>query len=159
MEPTMKRIRMSRPYGVHPATKQIFSMYQVMVTWPDGTREKFDSEEQAKAKIEGRSVNQSAIDAEIPTGAVEAFQSQTPDPEPEPEPDKAPNEFDVVLLSFNDKKVAVIKAIRQITGIGLKESKALVESAPVKVREAICEDDATIAASLLRTAGATVEVK
>lgn len=68
-------------------------------------------------------------------------------------------EFDVVLASFGDNKVGVIKAVRAITGLGLKEAKAMVESAPAPVREAASKDDAEEVKKQLEEAGATVEIK
>jgi large subunit ribosomal protein L7/L12 len=68
-------------------------------------------------------------------------------------------EFDVVLASFGEKKVGVIKAVRAMTGLGLKEAKDLVESAPTPVREGISKDEAEEAKKQLEEAGATVEVK
>ncbi|NIW24784.1 MAG: 50S ribosomal protein L7/L12 [Gammaproteobacteria bacterium] len=68
-------------------------------------------------------------------------------------------EFDVVLTSFGDNKVAVIKAVRTITGLGLKEAKDLVESAPAPVKEGVDKDEAEELKKQLEEAGATVEVK
>ena len=68
-------------------------------------------------------------------------------------------EFDVVLASFGEKKVGVIKAVRAMTGLGLKEAKDLVESAPTPVREGVTKDEAEEAKKQLEEAGATVEVK
>lgn len=68
-------------------------------------------------------------------------------------------EFDVVLASFGSNKVAVIKAIRGITGLGLKEAKELVEGAPAPVKEAVSKDEAEDVKKQLEEAGATVEVK
>ena len=68
-------------------------------------------------------------------------------------------EFDVVLASFGEKKVGVIKAVRPMTGLGLKEAKDLVESAPTPVREGVTKDEAEEAKKQLEEAGATVEVK
>ena len=68
-------------------------------------------------------------------------------------------EFDVVLASFGEKKVGVIKAVRAMTGLGLKEAKDLVESAPTPVREGVTKDEAAEAKKQLEEAGATVEVK
>jgi large subunit ribosomal protein L7/L12 len=69
-------------------------------------------------------------------------------------------EFDVHLKSFGDKKINVIKAIRELVpGLGLKEAKELVESAPAKVKEGISKDDANAFAAKLKEAGAEVEVK
>ncbi len=68
-------------------------------------------------------------------------------------------EFDVVMNSFGEKKVAVIKVVRTITGLGLKEAKDLVESAPNTVKEGVSKDDAAELKEQLEAAGATVEIK
>jgi large subunit ribosomal protein L7/L12 len=68
-------------------------------------------------------------------------------------------EFDVVLTAFGDKKVNVIKTIRGITGLGLKEAKELVEGAPSPVKEGVEKDEAEDLKKQLEEAGATVEVK
>jgi large subunit ribosomal protein L7/L12 len=68
-------------------------------------------------------------------------------------------EFDVVLASFGANKVAVIKAVRALTGLGLKEAKDAVEGAPTTLKEAVSKDDAEAAKKQLEEAGATVEVK
>ncbi len=68
-------------------------------------------------------------------------------------------EFDVVLSSFGDKKVGVIKAVRSITGLGLKEAKDLVESAPSAVKEGVSKDEAEEIKKQLEEAGGSVEVK
>jgi large subunit ribosomal protein L7/L12 len=68
-------------------------------------------------------------------------------------------EFDVVLTSFGDKKVGVIKAVRAITGLGLKEAKDLVESAPSAIKEGISKDEVEDIKKQLEEAGGTVEVK
>jgi large subunit ribosomal protein L7/L12 len=68
-------------------------------------------------------------------------------------------EFDVVLASFGDKKVQVIKTVRGITGLGLKEAKELVEGAPSPVKEGVAKDEAEDLKKQLEEAGATVEVK
>ena len=68
-------------------------------------------------------------------------------------------EFDVVLASFGDKKLEVIKAVREITGLGLKEAKELVESAPKAIKEAVAKDEAEKIKEALTAAGATVEIK
>jgi len=67
--------------------------------------------------------------------------------------------FDVVLASFGEKKIEVIKVVRQLTGLGLKEAKALVEEAPRPVKEGVNKDEAGEAQKALEGAGATVEVK
>ena len=68
-------------------------------------------------------------------------------------------EFDVVLASFGDNKMAVIKAVKEITGLGLKEAKALVEEAPKAVKEAAPKAEAEEIKAKLEAAGATVELK
>ncbi|MEM9243229.1 MAG: 50S ribosomal protein L7/L12 [Pseudomonadota bacterium] len=68
-------------------------------------------------------------------------------------------EFDVHMKSFGGNKIAVIKAIRGITGLGLKEAKDLVESAPATVKEAVSKDDAEKMKKDLEEAGAEVEIK
>jgi len=68
-------------------------------------------------------------------------------------------EFDVVLASFGSQKVPVIKAVREITGLGLKEAKDLVEGAPSPIKEGIAKDEAEEIKKKLEDAGATVEVK
>ena len=68
-------------------------------------------------------------------------------------------EFDVVLTSFGDKKVAVIKAVRTITGLGLKEAKDLVESAPAPIKEGASKAEAEDIQKQLEEAGAGVELK
>ena len=69
------------------------------------------------------------------------------------------SEFDVVLSSFGDKKVGVIKAVRGITGLGLKDAKDLVESAPSAVKEGVSKDEAEEIKKQLAAAGGSVEVK
>ena len=69
------------------------------------------------------------------------------------------DEFDVVLASAGDKKVNVIKAVRAITGLGLKEAKALVDEAPSPVKEGATKDEAEDFKKQLEEAGATVELK
>ncbi len=68
-------------------------------------------------------------------------------------------EFDVVLLAAGESKINVIKAVRAITGLGLKEAKDLVDGAPKTVKEAISKDEAEKIAKELKDAGASVEVK
>jgi len=68
-------------------------------------------------------------------------------------------EFDVILSSVGDKKVNVIKAVREITGLGLKEAKDLVEAAPKAVKEGASKADADAAKAKLEEAGAIVELK
>ena len=68
-------------------------------------------------------------------------------------------EFDVVLASFGEKKINVIKEVRAITGLGLKEAKDLVESAPKEIKEGVAKDEADKIKEQLEGAGATVEIK
>lgn len=75
------------------------------------------------------------------------------------EPAEEKTEFDVVLSSFGDNKVAAIKAVRAITGLGLKEAKEMVEGAPATVKEGVAKDDAEEMKKQLEEAGATVELK
>ena len=78
-------------------------------------------------------------------GATEAAEEQT--------------EFDVVLTAIGDKKIQVIKAVREVTDLGLKEAKELVESAPVKVKEGVPKEEAEKVKARLEEAGAQVDVK
>ena len=68
-------------------------------------------------------------------------------------------EFDVVLASFGAKKLDVIKAVREITGLGLKDAKDLVEGAPKTLKEGVSKDEAESMKKALEEAGATVEIK
>ena len=72
---------------------------------------------------------------------------------------EAKDEFDVVLAGFGDNKVAVIKAVRGITGLGLKEAKDLVEGAPSPLKEGVAKAEAEEMKKQLEEAGATVELK
>ena len=72
---------------------------------------------------------------------------------------EAQTEFDVVLASFGSSKVPVIKAVREITGLGLKEAKDLVESAPANVKDGVEQAEADELKKKLEEAGATVEIK
>jgi large subunit ribosomal protein L7/L12 len=71
----------------------------------------------------------------------------------------AKTEFDVVLSAVGDKKVNVIKAVRAITGLGLKEAKEMVDGAPSTIKEAASKDDAEEAKKQLEEAGASAELK
>ena len=68
-------------------------------------------------------------------------------------------EFDVILTSFGEKKINVIKAVRSITGLGLKEAKELVDGAPGTVKEGVSKDEAADVQKQLEEAGASVELK
>ena len=69
------------------------------------------------------------------------------------------DEFDVVLTSFGENKVAVIKAVRTITGLGLKDAKAMVDGVPATIKEAVSKEDAEEAVKQLTEAGAVAEIK
>jgi large subunit ribosomal protein L7/L12 len=68
-------------------------------------------------------------------------------------------EFDVVLITTGDNKIKVIKAVREITGLGLKEAKEIVDGAPKTIKEGVSKDEAEDMKSKLEEVGATVEVK
>lgn len=68
-------------------------------------------------------------------------------------------EFDVVLTGFGDKKIAVIKEVRGITGLGLKEAKEMVEGVPSKIKEGVSKEDAEEAKKKIEEAGGSVEIK
>lgn len=68
-------------------------------------------------------------------------------------------EFDVILATFGDKKIQVIKAVREITSLGLKEAKELVDGAPAKVKEGVPMDEAESIKTKLEEVGATIEIK
>jgi len=74
-------------------------------------------------------------------------------------PEEEKTEFDVILTAFGEKKLQVIKVVRAITGLGLKEAKDLVEGAPKAVKEGIAKEDAQEIKTKLEEVGATVEVK
>ncbi|NHH87279.1 50S ribosomal protein L7/L12 [Cobetia sp. cqz5-12] len=80
-----------------------------------------------------------------PAAAGEAAEEQT--------------EFDIVLTAAGDKKVNVIKAVRELTGLGLKEAKAAVDGAPATLKEGVSKEDAEAAKKKLEEAGASVELK
>ncbi len=76
-----------------------------------------------------------------------------------PPPDEAPTSFNVVLTAAGDKKISVIKVVREITALGLKEAKDLVDGAPKAVKEGLNAEDAAALKAKLEAEGATVEVK
>ena len=92
------------------------------------------------------------VSAAAPVGVVAVAGAAAPAAEEK-------TEFDVVLKSFGAKKLDVIKAVREITGLGLKDAKDLVEGAPKAVKEGVSKDDAEAVKAALEAAGATVEVK
>jgi large subunit ribosomal protein L7/L12 len=75
------------------------------------------------------------------------------------EPVEEKTEFDVVLTAYGENKVGVIKVVRSLTGLGLKEAKDAVEGVPTTLKEGISKDEAAAAKKQLEEAGATVEVK
>jgi large subunit ribosomal protein L7/L12 len=75
------------------------------------------------------------------------------------EPEEEKTEFDVILKEIGPKKIEVIKAVRQLTALGLREAKEMVDSAPSTVMEAVAKDAAEDAKSKLEAAGAVIEVK
>ena len=92
------------------------------------------------------------VSAAAPVGVVAAAGAAAPAAEEK-------TEFDVVLASFGANKLNVIKAVREITGLGLKDAKDLVEGAPKTVKEGVSKDEAEKIKAALVEAGATVDVK
>ena len=92
------------------------------------------------------------VSAAAPVGVVAVAGAAAPAAEEK-------TEFDVVLKSFGAKKLDVIKAVREITGLGLKEAKEMVEGAPKTVKEGVSKDEAEKIKAALTEAGATVDVK
>jgi large subunit ribosomal protein L7/L12 len=92
------------------------------------------------------------VSAAAPVGVVAVAGAAAPAAEEK-------TEFDVVLKSFGAKKLDVIKAVREITGLGLKEAKEMVEGAPKTVKEGVSKDEAESLKKSLEEAGAEVEVK
>jgi len=75
------------------------------------------------------------------------------------EAEAAKDEFDVILTGAGDKKIQVIKVVRELTGLGLKEAKELVESAPKAVKEGVSKDEAEAVKAKIEEAGGSVEIK
>ncbi len=73
--------------------------------------------------------------------------------------EEAPTSFDVVMTSFGEKKINVIKVVREITGLGLKEAKDLVEGVPSKIKEGVNAEEAKSVAAKVEAEGAKVEIK
>ena len=92
------------------------------------------------------------VSAAAPVGVVAAAGAAAPAAEEK-------TEFDVVLASFGSNKLGVIKAVREITGLGLKDAKDLVEGAPKTIKEGVSKDEAEKVKAALVEAGATVEIK
>ncbi len=78
---------------------------------------------------------------------------------PEAAPAEEKTEFDAILTGFGDKKIQVIKVVRELTGLGLKEAKDLVEGVPKPVKEGISKEEAATVKKKLEEAGGTVEIK
>ncbi len=93
----------------------------------------------------------------LPGGARDGGQSNN-DPNG-PVVAEAQTEFNVILEGFGDKKIGVIKVVRSLTNLGLKEAKDLVEGVPSKVKEGVSKEDAEKAKKELEEAGATVSIK
>ena len=92
------------------------------------------------------------VSAAAPVGVVAAAGAAAPAAEEK-------TEFDVILTGFGANKLNVIKAVREITGLGLKDAKDLVEGAPKTVKEGVSKDEAEKVKAALTEAGATVEIK
>jgi large subunit ribosomal protein L7/L12 len=92
------------------------------------------------------------VSAAAPVGVVAAAGAAAPAAEEK-------TEFDVILANFGANKLNVIKAVREITGLGLKDAKDLVEGAPKPVKEGVSKDEAEKVKAALTEAGATVEIK
>ena len=92
------------------------------------------------------------VSAAAPVGVVAAAGAAAPAAEEK-------TEFDVILASFGAKKLDVIKAVREITGLGLEDAKDLVEAAPKAIKEGVSKDEAEKVKAALTEAGATVEIK
>lgn len=95
------------------------------------------------------------VEASAPVAAIAAGPVGGADAAPAEEQ----TEFDVVMTDFGAKKIGVIKAVRGLTGLGLKEAKDLVEGIPAKIKEGVSKEDAEEAKKALEEAGATVELK
>src|SRR5919201_3358534 len=108
--------------------------------------------ERIKALEEEFGVSAQAVAAAAPAGAPGGGAEGA-------EPAEEQTAFDVVLQGAGDKKIQVIKVVRAVTGLGLKEAKDLVDNAPNPVKEAVARDEADSIKSQLEEAGATVEVK
>mgnify|MGYP003573091198 CR=1 FL=1 len=93
------------------------------------------------------------------TAAAAVMAGPAAGPAAEAAPVEEQTEFNVILTGFGDKKIQVIKVVREITSLGLKEAKELVEGAPKPIKEAISKAEAEAAKKELEEAGATVEVK
>ena len=142
MEPTSKRIFLT---GYHHINGEIYRFYEVRLKWPDGRIKDFPSEEHAQAFLEGRKPNFTDY-LEMPSIVVE-------------KPKVEVTEFNVVLKSYVGSKVPVIKAVRELTSLGLREARDVVESAPVVLKESLSEVEAEEVVKKLKDVGAEVEIE
>ncbi|MEL6344551.1 MAG: 50S ribosomal protein L7/L12 [Myxococcota bacterium] len=94
------------------------------------------------------------VSASAPVGAM-----MMAGPAADAEPEEEQTEFDVILTDFGAKKINVIKAVRKITGLGLKDAKSMVEGVPSTIKEAVDKDAAEEVKKALEEAGAKVEIK
>ena len=109
--------------------------------------------------LELRDLNK-AIEEEFDITAAAPMMMAAAAPAADVAAEEEQTEFDVVLKSFGEKKINVIKAVREVvSGLGLKEAKELVEGAPTKVKEGISKDEADSIKAKLEEAGATVDVE
>lgn len=99
------------------------------------------------------------LEAELGVSASAPVMAMAAGPVAAAAPVEEKTEFDVVMTSFGAKKIDVIKVVREITNLGLKEAKDLVEGVPANIKEAINKDDANAIKAKLEAVGATVEVK
>jgi len=109
--------------------------------------------ELVKALEEKFGVSAAAVAAPV------AVPAAAPAAAPEAAAEEEKTTFDVILKEVGDKKIQVIKVVRQLTGLGLKEAKALVDEAPKTVREGVSKEEAEEAKAKLEEVGATVEIK
>ncbi|HIE27851.1 TPA: 50S ribosomal protein L7/L12 [Candidatus Poribacteria bacterium] len=113
-------------------------------------QEKFGVE--AAAPVFQGAIAPTAVPAGAPVEAAEEAVEEVPAEEEQ-------TEFDVVLASFGDQKIKVIKEVRAVTDLGLKEAKDVVESAPVTIKEGVSKEEAEKIKESLEAVGATVEIK
>ena len=100
-----------------------------------------------------------ALEEEFGVSAAAAVAGPAAAAAPAAEAAAEKTEFDVVLASFGDEKIKVIKAVREITGLGLADAKAVVEAAPKAIKEGVSKDEAEDLKKKLEEAGAKVELK
>ncbi len=100
-----------------------------------------------------------ALEDEFGVSAAAPVAVAAPAAAAETEAEEEKTSFDVVLQAYGEKKIEVIKVVRALTGLGLKEAKAVVEEAPKTVKEGVNKDEAEEAKKQLEAAGATVDVK